>query len=94
MKRKPRNEAPDASVLDDWHRRVCANKIPYVSRQEARHQATRVTRTTGIRSKVYECRFCGYFHTTSLPSKRERKVRKAVRREWQAAQSGGGDSGA
>lgn len=63
------------------HRENCALKIPYLSRREARHQAKRVTQSTGIRSKVYQCQVCGYFHTTSLPTKRARRARQAVKRE-------------
>ncbi len=63
------------------HREKCALEIPYVSRQEAKHQAKRVTQSTGLRSKVYECQVCGYFHTTSLPTRAARRARQAVKRE-------------
>lgn len=63
------------------HQENCANKIPYVSRQEAKHQAKRVTQKTGIRSKVYVCQVCGYFHTTSLSTRIARRARQAVKRE-------------
>lgn len=71
--------AVDEELL--WHQQQCANKIPYVSRQEAKHVAKRVTQSTGRRSDVYRCQICEFFHTTSLSKQVARRAKQAVRRE-------------
>lgn len=65
----------------DWHAQNCANKIPYVSKQEARHNAERVRRNSGVQCHIYSCAVCGYFHTTSLTRAASRRARKAVLKE-------------
>ena len=70
-------------TIDDlaYHQRNCANKIPYLSRREAKHSAKRIQSKSGVRSDVYECQVCGYFHTTSLSKYASRRARQAVKRE-------------
>jgi rubrerythrin len=68
-----------------YHQQNCANKIPYLSRREAKHAAKRIQSKSGVRSDVYECQVCGYFHTTSLSKYASRRARQAVKRVLQTS---------
>jgi len=77
-----------ASLDPQYHQRNCANKIPYLTRREAKHAARQVQSKTGVRSDVYLCQVCGEFHTTSLSRYASRRAKQAVRRELQTSTNG------
>lgn len=50
-------------------------KIPYPSRGEAK----RVARQSSGGMKVYQCRYCGYFHLSTKSEKQVRNLRRKGR---------------
>jgi hypothetical protein len=68
-------------MTTSYHQDNCANKIPYISRQEAKHNARRVQSRTGVKTEVYQCQVCWDFHTTSLSKFSSRRTKQAVRAE-------------
>jgi hypothetical protein len=43
----------------------CAEKLPFVTAEEARAAAVLATHRYGSKLKVYRCRYCGRWHLSS-----------------------------